>query len=312
MGLQVRQQSAQKVAAIAVTTNILLTAAKVVVAIASGSTAVLADAFHSASDIAASAIVFVGVRLAGTPPDKGHNYGHAKLESVAAKIVSLILLVTAAGIAINAYGVLQAEHSPPPTSLALWGTLAAIVIKETLFRFVLGEGKRLESTALLAEAWHHRSDAISSVAALLGVAGARLGYADLDALAGMAVAGLIGMMAIKLYVQSIRELIDEAPADTLIKAITDAALQTVGVLCISELKARRNGPVILVDLKLCVNKYLSVEEGHRIAGRAKQAIIEAEPEVGDVLIHVNPCHLVSGIDGRPTCERCTADNTRQT
>ena len=246
-----RQKEAQRVAGTAIATNVALTAAKLVVGLASGSTAVLADAFHSGSDIAASAIVFVGVRLAGAPPDSGHHYGHAKLESVAAKVVSLVLLATALGIAINAYSVLQAENISAPTSLALWFTMAAIFIKEILFRYVRAAGNRLESTALLAEAWHHRSDAVSSVAALVGVAGARMGYPGWDALAGMAVAALIALMAVKLYVQSVRELIDEAPAKVILTAIVDAALATDGLLCISDVKARRNGPVILVDLKIC-------------------------------------------------------------
>jgi cation diffusion facilitator family transporter len=306
-----RQQQAQRVAGTAIATNIALTAAKVVVGLASGSTAVLADAFHSGSDIAASAIVFVGVRLAGAPPDRGHHYGHAKLESVAAKVVSLVLLATAMLIAINAYGVLQEGSISPPTSLALWFTGAAILIKEILFRYVLAAGNRLESTALLAEAWHHRSDAISSVAALVGVAGARMGYPGWDALAGMAVAALIGLMAVKLYVQSVRELIDEAPAEVVLTAIVDAALNTEGVLCISEVKARRNGPVVLVDLKMCVNRFITVEAGHQIAGKAKDAIMKANPEVGDVLVHVNPCYRVGGSDESPLCEGCIAGHIQK-
>lgn len=304
MQLPNRQKAAQRASGTAIFTNVLLTIAKVIVGLSTGSTAVLADAFHSGSDIAASAIVYVGVRLAGAPPDHTHHYGHAKLESVAAKIVALVLLATALGIGISAYGVLQAEDVAPPTVLALWFTGAAIVIKEVLFRYVRAVGLRIESTALMAEAWHHRSDAVSSVAALIGVAGARLGYTSFDALAGMTVAMLIGLMAIRLYVQSVRELIDEAPADVTLTAITDAALNTEGVLCISEVKARRNGPAILVDLKICVNRFLTVEAGHQIAGRAKDSVMKANPSVGDVLVHVNPCYRIGGTEESPQCEGC--------
>lgn len=307
-----RQITAQRVSGTAIVTNVALTIAKLVVGLASGSTAVLADAFHSGSDIVASGIVYVGVRLAGAPPDKGHHYGHAKLESVAAKVVSLVLLATALGLGFRAYGVLQADEIITPTALALWFTAFAIIVKEVLFRYVSAAGKRLDSTALMAEAWHHRSDAVSSVAALVGIAAARLGYASFDALAGMAVAILIGLMGIKLYVQSVRELIDEAPADITLAHIVDAALSTEGVLCISDVKARRNGPIILVDLKICVNRFLSVEQGHKIGGAAKSAIINANHEVGDVLVHVNPCHRVGGSEESPICQGCETGHFRKT
>ena len=307
-----RQRTAQRVSGTAIVTNVVLTIAKVVVGLASGSTAVLADAFHSGSDIAASGIVYIGVKLAGAPPDRGHHYGHAKLESVAAKVVSLVLLATALGIGINAYGVLQSAQITPPAALALWFTAFAIIVKEVLFRYVRAAGQRLDSTALMAEAWHHRSDAVSSVAALVGIAGARLGFASLDAMAGMAVAGLIGLMAVKLYVQSVRELIDEAPAEVTLSSIVESALSTEGVLCISDVKARRNGPVILVDLKICVNRFLSVEQGHQIAGTAKEAILKGNREVGDVLVHVNPCYRVGGSQESPLCQGCEAGHFKKT
>lgn len=306
-----RQKAAQRVSATAIVTNVALTIAKVVVGLTTGSTAVVADAFHSGSDIAASGIVFIGLRMAGSPPDKGHHYGHAKLESVAAKVVALVLLVTALGIGMNAYRVLQSEQITAPSAFALWFTAFAILVKEVLFRYVNAAGKRLNSTALLAEAWHHRSDAISSVAALIGIAGARLGYVSFDALAGMAVAALIGLMAVKLYVHSVRELMDEAPAEVTLTSIIAAALNTDGVLCISDVKARRSGPRILVDLKICVNRFVSVEMGHQIAARAKDSIIKANNEVGDVLVHVNPCYKVGGSAESPHCEGCETGHFRR-
>lgn len=289
-----RAGQAERVAAVALGTNFVLTAGKLIVGVVSGSTAVIADALHSASDIAATSVVFIGLRLASAPPDKDHHYGHAKMESVAAKIVSLILLVTAAGIASSALRALQSGRIEPPSSLAVWGTLAAIAVKEGLFRYVNSAGRRLASTALRAEAWHHRSDAGSSVAVLAGVVGARMGLPAMDALAGIVVAGLIGLMAVRLYIQSVRELIDEAPDSDELAAISLAVTSTEGVHSINEVKARRSGPTILVDVKLCVDPELTVAEGHAIAGRAKQAILQACPDVADVLIHVNPCHAVHG------------------
>ena len=299
-----RQRSAQKVAVVGVSVNIVLTLFKAILGVLSGSTAVIADAFHSASDIAASGIVYIGVRLAGSPPDETHHYGHAKLESVAAKIVSLILVVTGVGLGLSAWGVLRSGSIQVPTSLAIWATAVSIVVKETLYRYVHGIGNRLNSTALLAEAWHHRSDAISSVAALIGVTGAMLGFPAFDALAGITVAILIGHMGVKLYVQSVRELIDEAPQEAVIEGIRTEALKTPGVLNVSEVKARNNGPVVLVDLKLCVNRFLTVEQGHDIASKAKRNILSIEPAIDNVLVHVNPCHHVSDVQEIPDCDAC--------
>lgn len=304
MAVETRQQTGNKVAGISLVTNILLTLAKAVVGLLAGSTAVVADAAHSASDIAATAIVWVGLRMGGTPPDDTHHYGHAKLESVAAKIVALILVLTGAGLGLNAWSILRLGDYESPLGLAIWVTVLSIVVKEVLYRYVLGVGRRIGSTALEAEAWHHRSDAISSVAAMVGVVGAYLGYPALDPLAGLAVSLLIIQMGAKLYVQSIRELIDEAPSLSVIKQIKQTARHTPDVMAVHEVKARTVGQNILVDIKICVNRFLTVEEGHNIGASAKRNILEVVPEVDNVLVHVNPCHHVSALDDTPDCTRC--------
>jgi cation diffusion facilitator family transporter len=182
--------------------------------------------------------------------------------------------------------------------------MLAIIVKEVLYQYVNLRGRQLSSTALMAEAWHHRSDAISSVAALIGVAGAQLGYPAFDAIAGIAVAVLIGHMGVKLYIQSVRELIDEAPDEAVVEGIKAAALGTAGVLDVNEVKARQMGPGVLVDLKLCVNRFLTVEEGHDIAAEVKKNILEAVKEVDNVLVHVNPCHHVNSLEQIPICDDC--------
>lgn len=299
-----RGKSASQVAVISLVTNVALTVAKGAVGIIAGSTAVVADAAHSASDILATAIVFFGLRISGAPPDETHHYGHAKFESVAAKIVALILIVTGLGLGLNAISVLRGGEAEVPGGLAIWITAISIAAKEGLYRYVYGVGNRLGSTALQAEAWHHRSDAASSVAALIGVVGAYLGYPFFDPLAGLAVAALIVQMGGKLYVQSVRELIDEAPKEAVIEDIKQAADNTPGVLSVTEVKARNVGPNVLVDLKICVNRYLTVEQGHNIASKAKRRILGDIPEVDNVLIHVNPCHHVQSIEEAPDCKAC--------
>lgn len=299
-----RSKGAKEVAAISLVTNVTLTVAKGAVGFMAGSTAVVADAAHSASDILATAIVFVGLRIGGTPPDETHHYGHARFESVAAKIVALILIVTGLGLGINAFNVLRGGEAEVPGGLAIWITMVSIVAKEWLYRYVHGVGNRLGSTALQAEAWHHRSDAISSVAALIGVIGAYLGYPFFDPLAGLAVSALIVQMGGKLYVQSVRELIDEAPTEEVVSEIKKTADSTLGVISVTEVKARNVGPSVLVDLKICVNKFLTVEQGHNIASRAKRRILEDIPQVDNVLVHVNPCHHVQSVEEVPDCKAC--------
>jgi len=299
-----RQKVGARVATTSLVTNVLLTAAKAFVGVLSGSTAVVADAAHSASDIVATTIVYIGLKLGDTPPDDTHHYGHAKFESVAAKIVAIILVATGAGLGLNAWNILRIGEYSTPLGIAVWVTILSIVVKEALYRYVLGIGKRIGSTALEAEAWHHRSDAISSVAALVGVGGAYLGYPVFDPIAGLAVSLLIVQMGGKLYIQSVRELIDEAPAEAIVDHIKVTANETPGVLSINEVKARTIGQNILVDMKLCVNRYLTVEEGHNIAASAKRNVLKAVPSVDNVLVHVNPCHHVSSKDEVPECERC--------
>ncbi|MBT9158590.1 MAG: putative cation efflux system protein [Firmicutes bacterium] len=304
MTLSERNQSAKNVAVLSMFSNIVLTIIRATVGLLAGSTAILADAANSASDILATAIVYVGFRLAGSPPDKTHHYGHAKLESVAAKIVALMIIATAIMLAINSLLILKRGNIEAPSSLALWAAVLSIVVKESIYRYVRAVGLRLKSTLLLADAWHHRSDAITSSAVLCGVVGAQLGYPVLDPLAGLAVSLLIGHTGVKIYAQSIRELIDEAPSEAVVHEIARVAETAEGVLSVTEVKARLVASRILVDIKICVNPLLTVAEGHHIGSRAKGALLKQMPQVGNVLVHVNPCHHMRAKDEVPTCATC--------
>ncbi|MBT9155169.1 MAG: putative cation efflux system protein [Firmicutes bacterium] len=300
-----QNKAARAVATVSMATNLALTLAKAIVGILTGSTAVMADAAHSASDIFGTAVVLVGLQIGGSPPDKTHHYGHAKLESVAAKVVALVLVGTAVGLCLNAIAVLRAGQVDTPGHLAIWVTILSMIVKDRLYRYVLHASRRLESTALQAEALNHRGDAGASLAVLVGVVGAYLGYPILDPLAGILVAVLIANMGVRLYVQSVRELIDEAPSEQVLAQIRQVALGTAGVISITEVKARRAGSLVLVDLKLCVNRFLTVGQGHHIASHAKHNILEQVASVTNVLVHVNPCHHVQSVDEVPDCESCS-------
>jgi len=300
-----KNREARVVATISMATNIALALAKGVVGMLTGSTAVLADAVHSASDIFGTVIVLVGLRVSASPPDETHHYGHAKLESVAAKIVALVLIGTAVGLSLTALAALRTGQADAPGRLAIGVMVASMIAKDCIYRYVQKESRRLESTALQAEAYNHRGDAGASFAALCGVVGAYLGYPILDPLAGLLVAALIAHMGVRLYVQSIRELIDEAPREHVLAHIKQVALDTRGVVCVTEVKARTVGSGVLVDLKICVNRFLSVEQGHNIATLAKRHILEQVTAVENVLVHVNPCHHVRSLDELPECSDCS-------
>jgi len=311
MTLSARNQSAKNVAVLSLFSNVLLTLVRVTAGIVSGSTAVLADAGNSASDILATAIVYVGFRLAGTPPDRTHHYGHAKLESVAAKIVALMIIATGIALAVNSILVLNQGEIAPPSSLALWVAVFSIAVKESICRYVREVGLRLKSALLEADAWHHRSDAITSLAVLGGVAGARMGFPLLDPIAGLAVSLFILRTGVNIYAQSIRELIDEAPSEAVVRDITQVAESTPGVLSVTEVKARLVASRILVDIKICVNPFLTVAEGHHIGSLAKRSLLKEVPQVENVLVHVNPCHHVRAKEDVPDCPSCLLHDGEQ-
>ncbi len=300
-----QNKAARAVASTSMVTNIALTLAKAAVGLLTGSTAVMADAAHSASDIFGTAVVLVGLRVGGSPPDKTHHYGHAKLESVAAKVVALVMLGTAAGLTLGAIAVLRSGQVEVPGHLAIWVTIISMVVKDRLYHYVIHASRRLESTVLQAEALNHRGDASASFAVLVGVVGAYLGYPILDPLAGILVAALIAHMGVRLYVQSVRQLIDEAPSEHVLAQIRQVVQSTAGAISVTEVKARMIGSLAMVDLKLCVNRFLTVEQGHHIASLAKQNILAQVPCVTNVLVHVNPCHHVQSLDEIPNCATCS-------
>ncbi|MBS3872498.1 MAG: cation transporter [Firmicutes bacterium] len=285
-------------------TNIVLTLLRGSVGFFAGSTAVLVDAANSASDIVATVVVYVGLKLAGNPPDETHHYGHAKYESVAAKIVALLIMATGISLGVKSFLLIKTGNIEVPGTLAIWVTVLSIVAKECAYRYVGRAGQRLRSSVLLADAANHRSDVLASFAVLCGVLGAQLGYPALDPLAGLTVSLYITYTGLKIYAQSIRELIDEAPSLPVLNDITRIAEGTCGVLSVTEIKARLISSRVLVDLKICVNPFLTVAEGHHIATLAKRALLEELPIVESVLVHVNPCHHMAVVDQSIDCTTC--------
>jgi len=285
-----RQQLVNRAGWLTIGVNVVLTLARGGSALISGSTAVLADAANSGTDILATLVVLGGARIAALPPDPGHPYGHEKAEPVAAKIVGLIVTFAGAMVALGALQGLRRGGAEEVGALAAWVTGASILAKEVLARHLTGVAQATDNEALMADAANQRTDVLASAAALVGALGARMGMPALDPAMGLVVAALILRMGLGLYWRSVGNLMDPAPEPATVSRLERAAAHVDGVVSVDEVKARIFGAGIYVDCKVCVESTLTVEEGHRIAKKVKEACRQSVAEVRDVLVHINPCH----------------------
>jgi len=275
--------------------NLILAAVKFVAGWISGSKALIADAVNSASDVAGAAAVLIGLRAAKKPPDEDHPYGHGKAESISAIIVSMLLIVVGVEVGISAVeAIWTGEMAVPP-----WYTLLVVAVtiaaKEVMFQYTYRLGKRVNSQALIANAWDHRSDVYASLAVFIGVGGAMLGGAwnvpwlvYLDPIAGILVSLLVVRMGYRLIMESIHNTLDHVLHEEDAADLRSAVEEVKGVLAVDELRAREHGHYVVVDVKISVNPRITVLEGHDIAKSVKQHLIERFPHVSDVFTHVNP------------------------
>lgn len=289
MNQQERLAAGKKASWAGIITNVLLTVIKAFVGFIAGSTAMVADSVHSGSDIISTVIVLQGIKVSHLPADDKHHYGHGKAESVVAKLIAMLLAVTALGIGWSAVKSLQNPSLEPPGTIAVWAAVLSIAVKEWMYRYTVNVGRKIESQAIIADAWHHRTDVFSSIAALIGIGGAVLGFPILDPLAGIVVSLMILKAAVSIYWDAVSDLMDTAPPKEIIEKIESITLKTQGINTVNEIKARKFGSQFYVDLKICVDKNLSVEEGHNLASQAKKSILKSMKNIKDVLIHVNPC-----------------------
>jgi len=279
------EKHALKVTLLGLAANLILALAKGFIGIIANSSALIADAGHSVSDLLSDGITLWAVRMSGIPKDKNHPYGHGKFETVGTFIISLLLLFTGIGVAGHVFN--RMDATVVPGTIALWMAGIAIIVKEALFHVTRMVGRRTGSRVLMANAWHHRSDAISSVAALLGIAGAQLGIPLMDPIAGMLVAGLIIKTGIDIGYESIRELTDETVEEDVISELGKIMSGIEGVEHYHEMRARRMGPHLLVDLHIQVDSMMSISAAHQVAERVRLEILEKLPAVNEVLVHVD-------------------------
>lgn len=277
-----------KISKITIIVNILLSAIKLFAGIIGRSGAMIADSIHSLSDVLSTIAVMVGLRLAKQPADEDHPYGHEKMEPIMAKILASILLITALLIGFNGIKSIINGSTVIPAKIAMYAAILSIIVKEWMYRYTVKGAKKIDSSALMADAWHHRSDAFSSIGTLIGIAGARMGFPILDPIASLVICVLIAKVAIDIYKQAIDQLVDHCADAKTIENIKNEIEKTNGVISIDELKTRISANRLYVDVEICVNRNLSVCEGHEIAERVHNTIENLDNRIKHCMVHVNP------------------------
>ena len=282
-----------RVALLGLVINVVLAAVKIVAGVVGHAYVLIADGMESAIDVAGSIVIWGGLTVAARPPDRTHPYGHGKAEPIAALVVAICVLAAAIGLAIESVReILTPHHGPAPFTLAI--LVAVIVIKEFLFRYVNRIGQDLESTAVQTDAWHHRSDALTSGAAFIGISVALIGgerWQSADDWAALFACAVIAANGVRLALPALQEIMDTAPGGKIVRSIRTVASSVPGVVEVEKCYARKMGLDYYVDLHVGVNGNISVHEGHEIAHRVKSAIQQSDSRVADVLVHIEPAKL---------------------
>lgn len=283
-----RHAMTQRCTWISVAVNVLLTAAQVVAGMVANSQALIADGMHSLSDLVCDFLVLFAAHHSKDPADERHPYGHARIETAASFALGAILAATGGAIIWSAAMKLQDPGSLPPVApLALWTALLALVAKEGLFRYMLHVGESLRSPMLIANAWHARSDAASSLVVAVGIGGNLMGFVFADSLAAVIVGFMIVRMGVVFSWEALQELIDTGLSVEEVDSIRQVIIDTQGVGSLHELRTRRMAHRSLVDAHVCVDPRISVSEGHRIAEATRKRVLDSHPTVSDVLVHVD-------------------------
>ena len=288
------EKIAMRVSRVCIYGNVLLSVFKMFAGVYGHSAAMISDAVHSLSDIGGTVIVMVGVRLSNKNSDKEHPYGHERLECVAAIVLAAILFATGAGIGwAGIQGVLNSKTTSLaiPSAIALVAAVVSVVLKELMYWYTRAGAKKINSTALMAEAWHHRSDALSSVGSFVGILGARLGFPILDPLAGIAICVFIIKAAVSIFREAVDRLTDRACDDETNALIHSVIMSQKDVEGIDQLWTRLFGNKIYVDVEITVNGAKSLTEAHGIAQLVHDAVEGSVPNIKHCMIHVNPVDI---------------------
>lgn len=283
-------QIGSRVALFGMAVNLIFAAAKILGGVFGNAYVLIADGMESALDVAGSFIIWGGLKFAARPPDETHPYGHGKAEPIAAVIVAFGVLVAALGLAVQSVReILVPHHGPAPFTLVI--LIVVIVVKEILFRYANRIGRHAESTAIQTDAWHHRSDALTSAAAFVGISIALIGgerWQSADDWAAIFACVVIAANGIRLLRPAVYEIMDTAPRGQIVDLVAEAATSVPGVVRIDKNLVRKMGLSFYVDLHVQVDGQISVREGHHIAHAVKRAIQERDARIADVLVHIEP------------------------
>lgn len=281
-------EEGKRVSILTILLNIFLFIFKIVAGILGCSTAMIADGIHTLSDIITTFMVILGLKISSKKEDAEHPYGHEKFEPIYGKIISTLLLLTGIFIAYKGIKNLFLGNYIKPKSIAIIASMVSILVKEIMYRYTIQTANKIQSISMEADAWHHRSDALSSVGTFIGILGAKLGFTILDPITAILVSLFIIKVAVKFYIKSVKELVDtSADDDTLIK-IRKEVLKISGVEKIYKLKTRCFGSKLYVDIEIYVDSKISVEEGHTIATKVHDHIENTFKNIKHCMVHVEP------------------------
>ena len=282
---------ANRVSLFTIIGNVVLSVIKLLAGIIAHSSAMISDAVHSASDVFSTFVVIIGIKLASKKPDKEHPYGHERMECVAAIVLAMVLFITGLGIGLEAvkniihgnYGDLQV-----PGVLALIAAIVSIVSKEAMYWYTRYYAKKIDSSALMADAWHHRSDAFSSIGALIGIGASRLGYPVMDSIASLVIFVFIVKAAFDIFKDAIDKMVDHSCDEETEKQIYECVMKNENVLGIDLLQTRVFGNKIYVDVEIQADASYTLQKAHDIAEAVHDDIEKNFPKVKHIMVHVNP------------------------
>lgn len=279
-----------KVSIVSIVSNVFLTIIKFIAGFVSHSGAMISDAVHSLSDVLSTFVVIIGVKLSNKKADKEHPYGHERLECVASIILAVMLMLTGIGIGTTGIqNIIKGKYVILVSStLALVIAIASILVKETMYWYTRSAAKKINSGALLADAWHHRSDALSSIGSFIGILGAKLGFPVLDSIASIVICLFIIKVAYDIFKDAIDKMVDKACDEETVKRIENIIYENKEVVKIDDLKTRMFGNRYYIDVEISVDKDMSVSNAHDIAQNVHDDIEKRIPSTKHCMVHVNP------------------------
>lgn len=290
--LYTSEQLAIRVSRNSIIVNVLLSVGKFIAGLLGNSAAMLSDAVHSASDVISTVIVIIGVKISAKESDANHQYGHERMECVAAILLAVILAGTGLGIGYQGIVVIASGETGKisiPTFLPLVAAVCSVCVKEGMYWYTVAAAKKIKSGALKADAWHHRSDALSSVGSFIGILGARLGVRVLDPLASIVISLFILKAAYDIFMDAVGKLTDEACDAGLVEQMRECILKRDGVCAVDDIKTRMFGNKIYMDIEIECDGNMPLFSAHEVAEDVHDHIEKEFPDVKHCMVHVNPC-----------------------